>query len=228
VVAVAASIVVACGSATRSSDAEFAKSAAAILLDAQNDYHHSALVHLRCAIAAPGGGYLVDLTATPSGDGRFVMTQAGRTSAFLEMTIAAGNEYLYKASGAPTFSASQRLPAADYSKWVSLGALRGGTALELINSILRLATNSAQVFDQTAPITKGNTETVRGRRAIDIHWQNNSGVEITMAVDDTGRLLEWRGTTPNGTPTFSVEVFTDLAASSVTPPPSPLHYVPGR
>jgi hypothetical protein len=171
VTAIAASIVVACGTTAPSSEAEFAKSAAAILLDAQNDYHQSALVHLQCAIAAPGGGYLVDLTMTPAGDGRFVMTQAGRASAFLQITIAAGNEYLYEASGVPTFSASQRLPVADYSKWLSLGALRGGTALELINSILRLATDSGQVFDQTAPITKGNTETVRGRRAIDIHWQ---------------------------------------------------------
>jgi hypothetical protein len=52
----------------------------------------------------------------------------------------------------------------------------------------------------------------------------------SKAVDSASMvpLVPTVNTTPNSTPTFSVEVFTDLAASSVMPPPNPLHYVPSR
>jgi hypothetical protein len=161
------------GTTSHASEAEFAKSAIAILTDAEHDYHQSALVHLACAIFASGGDDVEDVTMTPRGNGHVLATQAGRASAFLQMTIADGKEYLYETPAVAAFSASERLPASDYSKWLSLGALPGGASLSLFNSILRLATNSAEVFDETAPITKGSTETVRGRKAIDIHWQNN-------------------------------------------------------
>lgn len=226
VMAVASLLVSGCATTPPPSSSEFAKSATTILADAEHDYDRSPLVHLTCTVVAKGGDYILDVTMTPSGEGRVIAKQAGRASAFLQMTITKGEEYLYQAPGVAAFSASQSLPASDYSKWLSLGPLAPGPSLSLFNSLLRLATNSSRVFDETAPITKGSTQIVRGQTAIDIHWQNDSGVEITMAVDDAGHVLQWRGATPNGTPTFSVEVFTDLTASAITPPPNPAPYLP--
>lgn len=221
--AVALLLISGCATTPSPSLSEFAKSATTILADAEHDYDRSPLVHLTCTVVV--GDYVLDVITTSSGEGRVVAKQAGSSSPFLQMTITDGEEYLYEAPGVAAFS-PQPLTAADYSKWLSVGPLARGPSLSLFNTLLRFATNSSRMFDETAPITKGGTQTVRGQTAIDIRWQNDSGVEITMAVDDAGHVLQWRGASPNGTPTFSVEVFTDLTASAITPPPNPAPYVP--
>jgi hypothetical protein len=226
VVALTSLLVSGCATTPPRPASEFAKSATTIIADAEHDYDRSPLVHLTCTVVAQGGDYILDVIMTPGGDGRVVATQIGRASPFLQMAVTGGEEYLYESPGVAAFSASQSLPAADYSKWLSLGPLAPGPSLSLFNRLLQLATNSSRVFDETAPVTKGSTQTVRGLTAIDVHCQNDSGVEITMAVDDAGHVIRWRGTTPNGTPTFSVEVFTDLTASAITPPPNPAPYLP--
>lgn len=194
--ALASLLVAGCATTPPSSLSEFAKSATTILADAEHDYERSPLVHLTCTVAAKGGDYILDVIMTPSGEGRVVAKQAGRASAFLQMTVTEGEEYLYEIPGIAAFSASRSLPASDYSRWLSLGPLAPGPSLSLFNSLLRLATNSSRVFDEVAPITKGSTQVVRGQTALDVHWQNDAGVDITMAVDDAGHLLQWRGATP--------------------------------
>jgi hypothetical protein len=226
VVAATSLFVSGCATTPPPSVSEFAKSATAILADSERDYDRSPLVHLTCTVVAQGGNYILDMIMTPAGEGRVMATQAGRASAFLQMAVSGGEEYLYEAPSVAAFSESHSLPAADYSKWLSLGPLAPGQSLSLFNRLLQLATNSSRVFDETAPVTKGSTQTVRGKTAIDVHWQNDSGVEITMAVDDAGHVLQWRGATPNGTPTFSVDIVTDLTASAITPPPNPAPYLP--
>ena len=106
VTVLASFVVAACGTAAQSSEAEFAKGAAAILTDAEHDYPLSALVHLACTIFARGGNDVLDVTMTAGGDGHVVATEPGGASAFSQMTIAAGKEYLYEASGVAAFSAS--------------------------------------------------------------------------------------------------------------------------
>ena len=100
------------------------------------------------------------------------------------------------------------------------------SSASLFGQALAELTQTSQIVDHVPPITEGSTEMVRGQRAIDIRWQEDSKTYVTVAVDASGHNVAWRGATPNRMPTFLAEVFTDLPVPAITPPAHPVLCTP--
>jgi hypothetical protein len=226
ILAAAVPVVCACAPA-RPPASEFAKTASAILADAQRDYTKSPAVHL-VVTSHPTTGPALELNVLilGAGGGSLTFQAEGQSQPLMQATVVRGNEYLYVSTAYESIPGQPSLPPDQVGRWVLMGSLPATVSAQFFASSLTEMTGASQVFDQVPPITKGGTEEVRGQQAIAIRWEDDSGVYVTVAVGRSGRLLAWQGATADGTPTFSAQVFTDIAVPTITPPPDPAPYTP--
>lgn len=224
----AAAVLVVCACATaRSPTSEFTKTTSAILADAQRDYSQSPAVHL-VVTSHPTTGPALELNVLiiRAGGGSLTFQAEGQSQPLMQATVVHGNEYLYVSAAYESLPGQPSIPPEQVGRWVLVGQLSPTVSAQFFAGALTDMTQASQVFDQVLPITRGGTEEVRGQRAIDIRWQDDAGVYVTVAVGSSGRLLAWQGATAGGTPTFSAQVYTDIAVPTITPPPFPVPYTP--
>ncbi len=225
---VAAAVLVVCACApARPPTSEFAKTASAILADAQRDYTQSPAVHLVVSSHPTTGPALeLNVLIVRAGGGSLTFQAEGQPQPLMQATVVQGKEYLYVSTAYESLPDQPSMPPDQVGRWVLMGQLSPTVSAQLFAGALTDMTQASQVFDQVPPITRSGTEEVRGQRAIAIRWQDDSGVYVTVAVGRSGRLLAWQGATADGTPTFSAQVFTDIAVPTITPPPVPVPYTP--